>query len=410
MQRKTDYESWGHAEQERLELGYLASFWIPPDAGQPSPDLSGLDLGRFRTKWRACAVLLKSAQPRTLILDAFPELPEQLLRLVDPDNTGRKITLSTLSASEILSTEWPEPVWAIPQLLPVGMAFLAGKPKVGKSWLALQIACAVATGGLVLNQRVEPGPLLYLALEDTPRRLQNRMRKLGWPANAAGDAEFQTLGTFQDEIGNLAQPEGVARLAAQMRARKYRIVVIDTLSRAVRGDQNDANTMTAALSPLQAVALEMNCVLLVIDHHRKSSGADSDPILDVGGSVAKAGTADCLWGLYKEQGKAGALLHILGRDVDEKRLKLIADPLTRCWQCEGNADRLLTHAEQEIMDVVEELGRFQLMDVIAALGRDRAEKGNIHNRLQDLNSKGYLLRSNEGRKVYYEVIDSMEDT
>jgi hypothetical protein len=409
MQRRTDYKTWTHAEQERLELGYLASFWIPPDAGQPSPNLSELDLGRFRTKWRACAVLIKAEQPRMLILDAFPELPERLLRLVDPDNTGQQVTLSTLSASEILTTDWPEPTWAIPQLLPVGMAFLAGKPKVGKSWLALQIACAVATGGMVLNQRVEPGPLLYLALEDTPRRLQDRMRKLGWPSSAAGDAEFQTLGTFQDEIGNLAQTEGVARLAAQMRARKYRLVVIDTLSRAVRGDQNDANIMTSALSPLQAVALEMNCVLLVIDHHRKSSGAASDPILDVGGSVAKSGTADCLWGLYKEQGKAGAVLHILGRDVDEIRLKLMADPVTRCWQCEGDADHLLTHAEQEILDVAEELGRFQLMDVIVTLGRDRAEKGNIHNRLQDLGNKGYLLRTNEGRKVYYEVIDPLED-
>ncbi len=72
-------------------------------------------------------------------------------------------------------TEWPEPTWAVPGLLPAGLCIFAGKQKAGKSWLALQIAQAVATGGHVLGQQIERGPILYLALEDIPRRLQDRM-------------------------------------------------------------------------------------------------------------------------------------------------------------------------------------------------------------------------------------------
>ena len=54
--------------------------------------------------------------------------------------------LKPLSADDILGADWPEPVWAVPGMLPVGFSLLAGAPKIGKSWLALQIAQAVSSG------------------------------------------------------------------------------------------------------------------------------------------------------------------------------------------------------------------------------------------------------------------------
>ena len=61
--------------------------------------------------------------------------------------------------------------WAVPGILPEGVCILAGKPKVGKSWLALDLALSVGAGRVVLAMiPVEPGPVLYLALEDTARR------------------------------------------------------------------------------------------------------------------------------------------------------------------------------------------------------------------------------------------------
>ena len=55
---------------------------------------------------------------------------------------------------------------------------LAGRPKAGKSWLALNLAEAIANGGKVLGVDVEQGDVLYLALEDNPRRLQQRLDQL----------------------------------------------------------------------------------------------------------------------------------------------------------------------------------------------------------------------------------------
>lgn len=86
-----------------------------------------------------------------------------------------------LTADQILNTRWPDPKWAVPGILPVGLAVLGGRPKAFKSWLDLQIVQAKAAGGDLFGQKVTQGPCLYLALEDTPRRLQYRMEKQGWP-------------------------------------------------------------------------------------------------------------------------------------------------------------------------------------------------------------------------------------
>jgi RecA-family ATPase len=196
--------------------------------------------------------------------------------------------LDLLTADQILTTAWPEPVWAIPGLLPVSLTILAGKPKLGKSWLALQIALAVAAGGRVLGQDVERGPILYLALEDSPRRLRDRMARQGWPPGLPAD--FMPLGEFAGQIGDL-RGGGGERLAAQIERVGYRLVAVDTFSRACCGDQNDAEQMTRALTPLQETAHAENCAVLLNDHHRKGFGADPDAVIDIRGSIAKGAMA-----------------------------------------------------------------------------------------------------------------------
>ena len=77
------------------------------------------------------------------------------------------------TADELMATEFPAPKWAVPGIISEGVNLLAGPPKVGKSWLSLGLALSVAAGGQAMDSvPVESGPVLYLALEDTPRRLQ----------------------------------------------------------------------------------------------------------------------------------------------------------------------------------------------------------------------------------------------
>jgi hypothetical protein len=299
-----------------------------------------------------------------------------------------------LTADDILTTDWPEPVWAVPDLLPVGLAILAGRPKVGKSWLGLQVAQAVGAGGVALGKQVERGPVLYLALEDPPQRLQERMVKQNWPRGLP--VEFLPMGRFVDEIGDLRNGGGEC-LARQIQARRYRLIVVDTLSRSVWGDQNDAADMTIALTPLQEMAHAQNCAVILIDHHRKGNGFDPDAINDILGSVAKGAMTDTAWGLYQERGKAGASLAIIGRDVEAQTLALTFDGLTGCWQCEGSADALeITENRQAILDAVQGMETAGLMDIAEAVERNR---GNVYKDLQSLVNAGLLVKSGSDYSV-----------
>lgn len=391
---------------DKEKAARFAALFTFPDPGQPQPEPAAIlgtdamqyDAGEERFIVRRA---LAGEDLQAILDDASPDF---VLSLGNGNGHGGPTpTLRTLSAYEILTTDWPEPPWAVPDLLPVGLSALAGRPKVGKSWLALQIAQAVATGGQALGRTVTAGPVLYLALEDTPRRLKNRMQMQGWPVLPQGQGEFMNLGDFDDQIGPLSDRLSVDRLTDQMRSGGYRLVVIDTLSRAIRGDQNDADVMTRALSPLQKAALEMNAVVLLIDHHRKNSLGDTDPILDLGGSVAKSGVCDCLWGLYREQGKAGAILHVLGRDVDEQRLRLTHDRVTGCWQSEGDADALkVTEARQRVLQALEELGApATCKEVVDVTDGDY---GNTHRLLNDMAGDGAIIRAKQGKSIVYSLL------
>ncbi len=101
----------------------------------------------------------------------------------EPHGMGREASggyRTSWTDREILTAVFPEPNWIVKGLIPEGLTVLGGRPKVGKSWMLLQIALSVQCGGRFLETQVEPGDVLYLALEDNGRRLQERMRDIGW--------------------------------------------------------------------------------------------------------------------------------------------------------------------------------------------------------------------------------------
>lgn len=311
-----------------------------------------------------------------------------------------KPVLGVVSGADILTTKYPDPVWAIPSILPMGLTILAGKSKLGKSWLALQIAQAIASGGVILDERVEQGGVLYLALEDIKEEVQERMIKQGWTVDNAVMLDVLCMDDFVRDVGDLRNGGG-ERLAAQIEHIGYRLVVIDTLSKSVSGDQNDVEKMTRALTPLQVIAKSKNCAVMLIDHHSKGFGASPDAVVDILGSTAKGAVSDTIWGLYRDRGKSNAQLQVTGRRVRERTLALKWDYLTGCWQAEGDADEIaLTERRQEILDVLEVLGRAGLVDVARETGQP---KSHTHNRLQDLVNAGLVIRDKVGRNVFYET-------
>ena len=283
---------------------------------------------------------------------------------------------------ELYDTDFAEPKWVVHELLPVGLASLAGRPKVGKSWLALQLAAAVATGQPFLDWEVEQGIVFFIALEDPPRRLKERLKHLGVPRSA--EVQFDTDWPLLN-----AGAEGLYQLQQSMAEWQPRLVVIDTLARAFdrRTAWSSLSEASSALAALLRLAHEQECCILTLDHHKKP-GAMRDVIDDIVGSTGKAAVIDTAWGLYKERGKQGAMLEVTGRDIEPRELAIEFDGSSRGWQrlCEAQVD-VRTGAEQEVYELLEERGEADAGTLAKGLSKDRS---NAYRALKRLQAKGYV--------------------
>lgn len=307
-------------------------------------------------------------------------------------NNKDNFVLQLHSAGEILSADFPEPVYVIPDILPIGLSILAGAPKVGKSWLGLQMAKATSSGSEILGMKVAQGPVLYLALEDPMRRLKNRMKNQSWSLDLPVD--FIVIGEFKEKIGDIRNGGG-KRLAQIIKEKRYRLTVVDTLSRAISGDQNDSAVMTSWLAPLQEIAHAHNSAILVIDHHNKGFGSGQDMISDILGSTAKGAMADTILGLYRERNKAGARLSITGREVEERDLELRIDWKKGLWQLNSDGNALPT-TQADLLTQLEKIGPATTKDLEAALGRNR---GSIYKELTALEKNGHVEQVNNKKWV-----------
>lgn len=236
-------------------------------------------------------------------------------------------------ADDLLDALLPEPRFLVRDRIPEGLIILAGRPKMGKSWLALLLASAMGTGGYFLGILATKGKVAYLALEDPPKRMKKRMKVMDWPRGATVDFFFN-----MDPIGGTLDG-----LPAFMEAGEYDLVIIDTLSRAmpVGVRTNDNAEMVPVLGPIQQAAVQQGRAVLVIDHYRKAGlrSEGGDHLDEVMNATTKVAVADTIIGLARKRGEREAILKITGRDFeDDLELAIEHDRDTGSWELLGNAD------------------------------------------------------------------------
>lgn len=227
---------------------------------------------------------------------------------------GRKKSgpdLRPFSAPDLLAKNFPEPKFIVPGYIGEGLTILAGRPKIGKSWLALNIAVAVATGGIVLGSlQVEAGSVLYLALEDTQRRLQSRLKQVLGDDELPDDLYFATDCPRLDE-GAYEQLD--KWVDSQENPRLIIIDVFNKVRPAAMGRESPYEADYRALGPLKAYADSRNVAVLILHHTRKMSA--QDPFDTISGTTGFTGAADAALVLASDDD--GVSLYARGRDVEE---------------------------------------------------------------------------------------------
>jgi archaellum biogenesis ATPase FlaH len=330
------------------------------------------------------AIDQKSEDIRTFI-ERNPELrgviEKALLKAIQDKNgiITREIQ-DTWTGEELLTAEFPEPDWIIDGIIPVGLSVLAGRPKVGKSFLALQIAYAISAGGSVLDIPVKQGSVLYLALEDSGIRLKNRLSKQNATIEGSRRITFKTV--YPTEA------DGFDQLQLDIMTGDYRIIIIDTISRFMgRADQMDLAEMTDISGRLQSLAQRYNTAILILDHHKKGNGFAPDVVDDLMGSTGKSAAYDTIIGLYKERGARTATLKADGRDLEkyvDLSLDWNADSCT--WRLVGESGLIMeNNTRAQVLEAIEAITKLGDMATTTEIANYTGIKpGNVSRTLSEL--------------------------
>ncbi len=302
----------------------------------------------------------------------------------------------TMTAAELMDMEFEPTRWVVPDVLPEGLSLLVGKPKKGKSWMALGMCEAVAAGGVAFGtRRVEQGDTLYLALEDNEKRLKKRLQKVLNGAAAPDRMHVRTKWKRLDE-------GGAEDLDAWLTDHPdTRLVVIDTLAK-IRQPARGSNIYTedyAALEQLLPLASKHGVAIVVVHHLRKM--AASDPMDEISSSTGLTAGVDGFLILRRTPGSKGPTLYVDGRDIEEPtEYALMWNLNTATWTIEGDAEEV--HLSKERADILLVLNRagepLGPKDVTEALG-PRANYKNVKFLMWTMLGDGQLVKN--GRGKYY---------
>lgn len=298
-----------------------------------------------------------------------------------------------------------EPIrWTVPGYLAEGLSVLAGRQKLGKTWLAIDFALAVATGGVAMGSvAVEQGDVLYIDLENGPRRIQRRIEtlwrdggnradlsRLEWVTEAPQlDKGF--IPALEDWRQNVSQP---------------RLVIIDVLQRikpAGNANRNSYENDYSTFAPLQQWATKHGIAVLAL-HHTKKGGAD-DPLEALSGSNGLSACADTT--LVLDRDANGITLYVRGRDVEEKESALSFSG--GLWTVKGDAGDVRRTSERgsilaALEDADEPLSPTDIADAT------RMPNQNVRQLLVSMGKSGEVVKVSRGRYAHHKRDDLITNT
>ena len=260
--------------------------------------------------------------------ESLEEMYRRIQRMSDP------AYLHTVTLDELMDNVFEVKSAVIENLLYTGAYILAGAPKIGKSFLVAQIAFHVSTGQKLWDYEVHQGTVLYLALEDDQRRLQQRMSRM-FGVDGTQNLHFATsAGQVGKGLGE--QLENFVR-----EHEDTKLIIVDTLQK-VRETVSDTYSYASdydVIGKLKEFADKHDICILIVHHTRKQPAGDSFEMIS--GTTGLLGCADGALPMKKEKRTDGrATLDVVGRDQPDERLYLVKDQEHLIWN--------LDHAESEL--------------------------------------------------------------
>ena len=292
--------------------------------------------------------------------------------------------VSEIIWSEMWAREEVDHEWMVEPIVPLGrQVAIYSVAGTGKSLLLLEIAAAKATGRGVVDQApAEPIDVVYVDMEMSRADLQGRLEALGYgPEDDLSHLHYYQAAGFNP----FDTEEGGAELEWVVRQHGASLVVLDTMARAVEGDENDADTYRAFYRCTGSKLKALGVTLVRADHMGK------DPSRGQRGSSAKADDVDLVWRL--SVGDEGAVIldrqkHRMDWVPERVVLKRVDDPHLRhqpspkmypsgTIDCVRDLDELgvpLGESVRMAKRTLQAAGKGRRLEVLAAALRYRKER------------------------------------
>lgn len=268
---------------------------------------------------------------------------DEFFKKIDPSY------MKTVTMQELYQDIYSKKPPVIEGLLYQGTYLFVGSPKIGKSFFMAQLAYHVSTGTPLWDYPVKKGTVLYLALEDDYRRLQERMYRM-----------FGTDSTENLYFSVSSKPLGnglTDQLSGFIREHPdTTLVIIDTLQkiREVDSDSYSYAKDYEIINQLKQFSDSWGICLLLVHHTRKQKSSDNFDMIS--GTNGLLGCADGAFMLYKETRTSNkATLEISGRDQQDQKVHLIRDEEKLCWNFEKAETELWKEPPEPLLECIANL-------------------------------------------------------
>ncbi len=262
-------------------------------------------------------------------------------------------TLTIYDGETLMDMRLEPTQFCVETLLPQGVCMLGCASKIGKSWMVLDLCVKVAKGEPFLGLPSRRGTTLYLCLEDTLRRVQDRLNRI--TDEVSGSAFFATSSCtledgLQEQIENFTvkHPDTI-------------LVVVDTFQiiRSKVSDSSYANDYEE-VRKLKELADKLGITILLVHHIRKMS--DTDPFNKLSGTTGLNGAMDTIFILDRSRRDAqGATLFCTGRDISYRQMELRMTE-TCLWEVVSDSmespEQLMPEEMLLLLELMKELGTF----------------------------------------------------
>ncbi|MBB3540794.1 AAA family ATPase [Rhizobium sp. BK399] len=296
----------------------------------------------------------------------------------------------TISGADLMAATFPEIDFVVPGIVAPGVTMLAGRPKIGKSWLTMDWGLAVANGGFALgNIKVTQGGVLYLGLEDNRRRLQARLKQIAPGQEIPANLHFACEWPRSDQGG----ADLIRRKLTEIE--NPRLVIIDVIGklRPLRAPKDLYLADYLAIEPIKKIADDYANLGIVVCHHVSKRQDAADPFDCVSGSTGLTGACDTVAILARDT--QGTTLYGRGRDVEEFHIALSFDASHGQFASLGDADEARRSEQRRaILKALDEHGPMRPADIAKATSLKAA---NVYTLLANMVKKGEIEKDEAGK-------------